>query len=418
VNGQFYHEIVWINETDYNFPNNMNIRFQCDASADADDIYIDEIYVNATTTLGNYTEWKTWNNNSNPDDTYPWNWSFDFPSGKGYYEFYSIGKKSGSADETPPASADAKCYYYLPIDPIINTYNLMNGTGSKLNNLAGLLDVNNEYYFTINITEPNGWDELEYINITAWYDNGSDSSTYNQTHGGNLNMFLQYENATGTANFSMLWPDDEALFVLTNCSETIVNSTTRIVNISFKPGSQVRWASSNDTWDATQNTTNDPYSWNFNITARDAAGKKAWKIDEYGVYRYTSVLPDSDWVDVIASPGFSDTSNIVTITYSSNYNFNMSIYFEENLTNTTWMDTITIANNVWILAGADPNDDITSDKMFNGIGEVNAIDIFNISGIFSSNNISQTVDVQFRVDIPFGTHSGEYTARVATKIIQ
>ena len=49
VNDQFYHEIVWINETDYNFPSNMKILFQCDASYDSDDIYIDQIYVNATT---------------------------------------------------------------------------------------------------------------------------------------------------------------------------------------------------------------------------------------------------------------------------------------------------------------------------------------------------------------------------------
>ena len=418
VNGPFYHEIVWINESVYTFPSDMQIRFQCDASTNGDDIFIDQIYVNATTTLGDSTKWDVWNNPSNPDNTFPWNWSFDFPKGTGYYEFYSIGKESGSADETPPASADAICYYYAAITPIINNYNLMNSTGSKLNSVTGLLDVNSEYYFTINITEPNGWDELEYINITAWYDSGSDSSTYNQTQGGNLNMFLQYENATGTANFSMLWPDGEAQLVLANCSETSINSTTRIINISFKPGSQVRWASSNDSWDSTQNMTNDPYSWNFNITVKDATGRKAWKVDEYGVYKFTSILPDSDWVDVIASPGFSDTSNIVTITYSSNYNFNISVYFEENLTNTTWMDTITIANNVWILADADPNDDITSDKMFNGIGEVNAMDIFNISGVFSSDNVSQTVDVQFNVFIPFGTFGGEYTARVATKIIQ
>jgi len=48
VNDQFYHEIVWINETDYTFPTNMKIRFQCDASTDYDDVYIDQVYVNAT----------------------------------------------------------------------------------------------------------------------------------------------------------------------------------------------------------------------------------------------------------------------------------------------------------------------------------------------------------------------------------
>jgi len=49
VNDQFYHETVWINESEYNFPTNMKIRFQCDASHNQDDVYIDQIYVNATT---------------------------------------------------------------------------------------------------------------------------------------------------------------------------------------------------------------------------------------------------------------------------------------------------------------------------------------------------------------------------------
>jgi len=142
------------------------------------------------------------------------------------------------------------------------------------------------------------------------------------------------------------------------------------------------------------------------------------KIDEYGVYKYTSISPEEDWVDVIASPGFSDSSSIVTITYSSNYDFNMTIYFEENLTNTTWGKSIAIADNVTILANADLTDDITSDVTFNGIEEVYAVDIFNDSGIFKNNGVSQTVDVQFDVYIPLGSIGGLYTARVAIKIIQ
>jgi len=49
VNGQFYHKIVWINESSYNFPSNMKILFECSASSENDDIYIDQVYVNATT---------------------------------------------------------------------------------------------------------------------------------------------------------------------------------------------------------------------------------------------------------------------------------------------------------------------------------------------------------------------------------
>ncbi len=48
VNGQFYNETVYINESDYTFSTDAKIRFQCDASNQGDDIYIDEVNVSAT----------------------------------------------------------------------------------------------------------------------------------------------------------------------------------------------------------------------------------------------------------------------------------------------------------------------------------------------------------------------------------
>lgn len=57
-NDQFYHETIWINETDYTFPTNMKILFESHSSSDYDDIYIDEVYVNATTgskSIDNFT---------------------------------------------------------------------------------------------------------------------------------------------------------------------------------------------------------------------------------------------------------------------------------------------------------------------------------------------------------------------------
>jgi hypothetical protein len=45
INGQFYNETIWINETSYTFPTDMKIKFRCDASNTNDDLYIDEIFV-------------------------------------------------------------------------------------------------------------------------------------------------------------------------------------------------------------------------------------------------------------------------------------------------------------------------------------------------------------------------------------
>jgi uncharacterized protein (DUF427 family) len=54
--------------------------------------------------------WIPWIDSNNPDTSSPWSWSFNFPDGLGYYEFYSIGKHNGVIEETP-MTADASCYY-------------------------------------------------------------------------------------------------------------------------------------------------------------------------------------------------------------------------------------------------------------------------------------------------------------------
>jgi hypothetical protein len=46
--GVWYHSIIYINESNYYFPTDMRIRFQCDASYDDDLVYLDKIYINAT----------------------------------------------------------------------------------------------------------------------------------------------------------------------------------------------------------------------------------------------------------------------------------------------------------------------------------------------------------------------------------
>ncbi len=70
----------------------------------------DDIYIEYTKGAG--IDWTVWDGfGTNPDTYYPWSWYFNFPNDAGYYEFYSIGKKTGEPDETPPSSADARCRF-------------------------------------------------------------------------------------------------------------------------------------------------------------------------------------------------------------------------------------------------------------------------------------------------------------------
>ncbi|EMR73342.1 protein of unknown function (DUF2341) [Thermoplasmatales archaeon SCGC AB-539-N05] len=370
---------------------------------------------------GSEEAWMQWDNNSNPDTAPPWSWNFDFPNGTGYYQFYSIATDNASNQEDSPNTADASCYYNPNIAPTINSYDLLDNTGSKINNDS--LDVNNEYYFTVNITDENGWADIDYINITSWYDNGTENTMYNQSNntGGNLNMFLQYENTTGTANYTMLWPDDEAELIPGNCSETIINSTTRIINISFKPLWQIRHSPCCGGWNATSGF-NDLNSWNLEINVTDQGVESDTATSECGVYRYTSVDPAGNWVGVYAViPGSNTNTNTVSVNYTSNYDFNMTIWFTENFTNESTGKIIIVANNVKILKDADINDDIndaTGNITFTGIGEENKVDIFNISGTFTANGAYRNVNVQFNVKIPFGTPGRLYTAYMAVETTQ
>ncbi|MEM6685297.1 MAG: endonuclease [Bacteroidota bacterium] len=45
VNGRFYNATVTLNKSNYNFVNNAKFRFQCDASANADQVYIDQVTI-------------------------------------------------------------------------------------------------------------------------------------------------------------------------------------------------------------------------------------------------------------------------------------------------------------------------------------------------------------------------------------
>lgn len=61
--------------------------------------------------IGAGINWTFWDDFSNPDQYWPWMWHFNFPDGPGYYEFFSVGKKTGEPDESFPLEADARCRF-------------------------------------------------------------------------------------------------------------------------------------------------------------------------------------------------------------------------------------------------------------------------------------------------------------------
>lgn len=307
--------------------------------------------------------------------------------------------------------------------PVINWYDFQTATGvSKLNSQ---IDVNQEYKFCISIISYQGWDDIDYVNITAWFDNGDDSTTYNSSGnlGGNLNIFLQYENTTGTANYSMLWPDDKVTkgsFTETATTDHVgSSSSTECYNLTFSfiPGYQFRYAPGDGSWDYTTNADNDVWSWNFKISVTDsgeqASGPSTTSIiDEFGVYSYTEIV-STGTVAIQGIPGENATADSsITINTRSNGNYSLSVDVDTLLHETH--STANISNQtMWARGG-----DLTKFTNFLGSGPLHFYGSSTTYADADDNNSTKTTNnVDYKCNIPLGQLSGNYTATMYYQLI-
>jgi len=310
----------------------------------------------------------------------------------------------------------------LQLEPRINWFDFQyNNSGTWESRLNQQIDVNNsaEYRFIVNISSDQGWADIIYINITAWYDNSSEATTYNQSVGGNKNLYLQWENTTGTANWTMLWPDDEVSFNSEDCSETSEidpdfsagNTDCYNVTFAFTPGYQFRYAPGDGAWNTTAGH-NDLWSWNFNITAEDQAGNlsyfnptKGESISEFGVYSYTEIV-SAGWPTISGNPGTTviATSNITLVT-RSNGNYSLSVNLDQ--LDHELNPSANIANTTVSLRGGN----LTSITPFPGTGPLNLWGVSDPDYQWAENDSTSktTSDIEYRMAIPLAQIPGDYT---------
>jgi len=311
----------------------------------------------------------------------------------------------------------------LQLEPRINWYDFQyNNSGTWESRLNQQIDVNNsaEYRFIVNISSDQGWTDIDYINITAWHDNGSEATTYNQSVGGNINLCLRYKNTTGTAVWTLQWPDDEASLNSEDCTETLEtdpdgspgHTDCYNVTFAFTPGYQFRYAPGDGAWD-TASGHNDSWSWNFNITAEDQAGYMSYdnpiigeSINEFGVYSYTEIV-SAGWPTITGDPGDSPAYNdsYISIETRSNNNYSLSVNITE-LTHTV-SPSYTLANtSIWAAGG-----ELSSLTQFDGSNEQ-----WYYGGVGSYTNAGNdgtsltTSDIEWAVTIPLGQYPGNYEA--------
>jgi len=303
-------------------------------------------------------------------------------------------------------------------EPRINWYGFQyNQSGTWVSRLNTQSDVNAsaEYRFVVNISSDNGWKNITYINITAWYDQANANSVYNQTLGGNMNLFLQYKNLTGTPSWRMLWPSGgevTGFMYRERVMHDPVGSPrfTECHNLtfSFVPGFQFRYAPGDGSWNTTRNATNDLQSWNFKMYASNEQGYVSWVQDEFGIYSYTEII-SAGWPAIYAYPGENATaeSNITLVT-RSNGNYSLSVDVG-NLTHKTHPTANMSRTRIWVRGG-----DLALPNNFTAFNDI--IYLYGSAGTHHLNHANgtsnSTSDIEYKCSIPLGQIAGEYTAPI------
>ncbi len=310
--------------------------------------------------------------------------------------------------------------------PTISDFRLENATA--VSKTGEQLDVDVDYFFVFNVTDENGWTDIGddgNVSLRLWYDgNQTPELTYDQqTTGANYRIELKYVDTSDSSAASLgEWSVTEGRATYNASASSLTSITDGYeFKLALRLHYQVKQA--NDPTNNTVGSYNDDNSWNAEIVAYDGTATSTLQTAstgehmEFGVYMYTFVNISANWATTLG-PGDTQSTNAVTVYYRSNDDFRMRIWFVTHLVDGS--NTIDITN-VQILAAADPNDNVTSDIQFTGLGIGNAEYIFgsDVWWFAHSTDIDEnTVVVQFSVTVPYGTVDGTYTAQLTIRMQQ
>ncbi|MCK5259255.1 MAG: hypothetical protein KAJ69_07010, partial [Thermoplasmatales archaeon] len=169
-------------------------------------------------------------------------------------------------------------------------------------------------------------------------------------------------------------------------------------------------------WDNTTNTTNDVWSWNFNISVTDsgesASGPSTvWIIDEFGVYSYTEIV-SAGWPTITGNPGQNATADSnITINTRSNGNYSLSALVDDLVNKNNPVYTIS-NESIWVRGG-----NLATSSNYTGSGPLYLYGSSSTYESAESNNTSKTTNnVEYKCNIPLGQHAGDYNATIRYRL--
>ncbi len=199
---------------------------------------------------------------------------------------------------------------------------------------------------TLNFTAVGGSspkiDTVDYFNVTAWFDNGSDDNYYDyydsQAPVGNFRWKIGLDNSSGVAsrdwNLYSTHPNDEVSIV--GHELLWANETTQNWTVQLDWGDQIKHASPDP--DGRDEMFDTPNTWNVNWTAAqpDFQLNTTWQ-NEFGIYKYVSVAASHDPTGSGTPGSYVDWDNITEmhsdLVLRSNDRFNVSTQINQTLDN-------------------------------------------------------------------------------------
>jgi len=267
--------------------------------------------------ISSWGGWLRWSNAGNPDVD-PWagiSWSFTFPNGTGFYQFYSIARDNVSNTESAPVSADFWCGYDIQapmssVNAIPTPWTsasslIVNATASDVG--SGVKNVTLYYRFSGNNASWSGWMNAGTDTASPWswsfsFSNGTgyyqfysiakDNLTYVESAPGSADAFCGYDTIAPTSSVNAVspyWLRTSPLTILAIASDAL--SGVKNVTLYY------RFSSNNASWGGYVNVDVDtaaPWSWSFSYS------------NGTGYYQFYTIAKDNA-ANFESAPGSADT---------------------------------------------------------------------------------------------------------------
>jgi hypothetical protein len=296
--------------------------------------------------------------------------------------------------------------------------------------LGRQLNVDQQYYFRFTVEDLNGWDNIGWdghMEINGWFDGGDDANgPVEQITGENYKFRLIYADFDNPA---VPTPEEcEKSYGTLELSSVIITEEVYNQRYTFDWPIKLDKYSKHAKFPGGRSTSfNNNNTWNFGVQVNDGEQTTTMENNgtesfEFGIYKHTSVSIGGNWVIPPTEPGSRAVPIAQVVSFTSNDDFNLSLWFDSTFTSDYFGDSMDIDNVELIDSG--PNDDLASDVQVPGLSEIHEITVISNTGYgdhsehYGSTTGPTNTTIIFQLFVPYGSIPDVYTAGLTVQVTQ